>query len=72
MNTLKDLRVQAGKTAAEVAEKLGISRSTYSNYEQGTRTIPLNLVIPLGKILDVSTEEIIEAQLSSINIRSSN
>ena len=39
MDTLRDLRKASGKTAAEVAEYLKIPRSTYSNYEQGMRTI---------------------------------
>ena len=69
--TLKDLRKQSGKTAAEVAAALGIARSTYSNYEQGIRQIDLRLIIPLAKYLEVNTEEVIEAQLQSIDIGSS-
>lgn len=69
--TLKDLRKQSGKTAADVAAALGIARSTYSNYEQGIRQIDVRLIIPLAKYLEVNTEEVIEAQLQSIDIRSS-
>lgn len=63
--TLKDLRLENKKTAAEVATVLGVARSTYSNYEQGTRTIDLRLIIPLSKLYGVLAEEIIEAQLNS-------
>ena len=45
--TLRELREQNKNTAAEVAEVLGIARSTYSNYEQGIRMIDIELIIPL-------------------------
>ena len=67
--TLKELRQQSKKTAAEVAAALGIERSTYSNYEQGTRRISLENILALARLYDVSTEEIIEAQLESIKER---
>lgn len=70
-DTLRDLRELVGKTAAEIANELGVARSTYSNYEQGTRTLPLNLIVPLSRILCVSAEEVVEAQLESIRVRSS-
>lgn len=69
--TLKELRRQSGKTAKEVADRLGISRSTYSNYEQGIRQIDLRFIIPLASLFSVGTEEVIEAQLKSIAVRSS-
>lgn len=65
MTTLKSLRLENRKIAAEVAAALGIARSTYSNYEQGIRQIDLRLIIPLSKLLDCTVEEIIEAQLNS-------
>jgi transcriptional regulator with XRE-family HTH domain len=34
---LKQLRKEKGKTLKEVAQKIGISLSAYSNYEQGIR-----------------------------------
>ncbi len=63
--TLRDLRISNEKTAAEVATVLGISRSTYSNYEQGIRTIDIELIIPLAKLFECSAEEIIKAQINS-------
>lgn len=65
--TLKSLREENKKTAAEVATVLGIARSTYSNYEQGIRTIDIRLIVPLSKLYGVSAEEIIEAQLNSLS-----
>lgn len=66
---LKELRVQSKKTAAEVAEKLGVGLSTVYNYEQGIRRIGIDIVIPLAELFDVSEREVIEAQLESISER---
>lgn len=61
--TLKELRKQSGKTAAEVAAALGVTRTAITNYESGTRTLDIRYVIPLAELYDVSEREIIEAQL---------
>ncbi len=63
--TLRELREQNKNTAAEVAEVLGVARSTYSNYEQGIRMIDIELIIPLAKLYNCTAEEIIEAQINS-------
>ena len=63
--TLRELREQNKNTAAEVAEVLGIARSTYSNYEQGIRMIDIELIIPLAKLYNCTAEEIIQAQINS-------
>lgn len=68
--TLKELRVQNKKTAAEVAEVLGVGNSTIYGYEQGSRTLGLESILKLAKLYDVLAEEIIKAQLKSIDIRS--
>ena len=62
---LRELREKNKNTAAEVAEVLGIARSTYSNYEQGIRMIDIELIIPLAKLYNCTAEEIIEAQINS-------
>ena len=63
--TRRELREQNKNTAAEVAEVLGVARSTYSNYEQGIRMIDIELIIPLAKLYNCTAEEIIEAQINS-------
>ena len=67
--TLKELRKQNKKTVAEVAKVLGIARSTFSNYEQGTRTIDIQHIMPLSNLYDCSAEDIIVAQINSLNAR---
>lgn len=65
--TLKELRQQSKKTAAEVAEVLGVTVRAVYQYEQGMRSISLEQVLTLSKLYDVSTEEMITAQLKSNN-----
>ncbi|MFR1531338.1 MAG: helix-turn-helix domain-containing protein [Christensenellales bacterium] len=66
--TLRELRLQAGKSCIEVANKLGVAVSTLYNYEQGARQIGLDKIIPLAELLGVSEREVIEAQLNSIAV----
>lgn len=70
--TLKELRLQNKKTAAEVAEVLGVTPSSISNYENGIRSININQVIQLAELFDCTEKDIILAQLKSIAIGKSN
>lgn len=63
--TLRDLRLQANKTCAEVAQALGVTRQAVTNYEAGIRQIGITHVLVLSKLFDCSEREIIEAQLNS-------
>lgn len=51
-------RRQRGYTQAEMAEKLEISRSTYTNYETGNRAPDFETLIQIGDILDCSLDEL--------------
>lgn len=68
METLRDLRKQAGKTLAEVANVLNVGVHAVYNYENGSRCINIHQVMPLSFLYDVTAEEIIEAQTASIVI----
>lgn len=61
--TLKELRQQSGKTAKEVADKLGVSERALYFYESGQREIKLNHVLILAELYDCTEREVIEAQL---------
>lgn len=63
--TLRELRQQSKKTAAEIAAALGVTANAISNYEQGIRRISLEHVLKLAQLYDVSEREIIEAQLKT-------
>ena len=64
-NTLRDLRKENKKNCAELAQVLGVEKSTYYNYEQGTRRINLEQVLSLAQFYEISEKEIIQAQLNS-------
>jgi len=52
---LRDLREDHDMTQDELVAKLGMHKTTYTNYEQGKREIPFALVIRLAKLYNVST-----------------
>ncbi|MBE6612934.1 MAG: helix-turn-helix transcriptional regulator [Ruminococcaceae bacterium] len=57
---LKDLREDADKRQQELAEYLHIRQNTYSQYENGSRQIPIELLIKLAFYYDVSVDYILE------------
>lgn len=67
--TLRDLRRASKKTAAEVAEILGVTINAVSNYECGIRSVDIEQVLILAQLYDVTEREVIMAQLESIRIR---
>lgn len=64
--TLRELRLQNKKTAAQVATALGVKLPTWYNYEQGFRRLNIEQIIPLAELFDVSEREVIEAQIDSV------
>lgn len=69
--TLRDLRKQNKMTAKQVADKIMIAERTLHSYEQGVRRLGLEEILALAKEYDCSAEEIILAQLKSIEINKS-
>lgn len=57
---LRDLREDHDMTQDELVAKLGMHKTTYTNYEQGKREIPFALVIRLAKLYNVSIDYIAE------------
>ncbi len=64
--TLKDLRLENGKSRAEVAAALGVTTNAVTNYESGARRINIEQVLTLSKLYTLTAEEIIVAQLNSL------
>ncbi len=56
---LRDLREDADLTQAEIAEYLHIKQNTYSQYENGHRQIPVDMIIKLSRYYKVSTDYIL-------------
>ena len=55
-NTLKILRLQNKFTQAELAKKLGLTKSVISAYENGLRLLSYDVLIHIAKIFNVSTD----------------
>jgi transcriptional regulator with XRE-family HTH domain len=55
---IKDLREKKGLSQAELAEKVGISRTSYISVEQGKRDISLGEIEKLSQILGFSFEDL--------------
>ena len=57
---LKDLREDSDITQKALADYLHIKQNTYSQYENGQRQIPIELLIALAKYYKTSTDYILE------------
>ena len=56
---LEDLRMDADKTQAEIAEILGTSQTMYARYERGANELPLRHLITLCEYYHVSADYIL-------------
>ena len=56
---LKDLREDADLKQKEIADYLHIKQNTYSQYENGQRQLPIEVLIKLAKYYKVSTDYIL-------------
>ena len=53
---IKDLREDADLTQRELAEYLHVKQNTYSQYENGQRQLPIDVLIALAKYYGTSTD----------------
>lgn len=58
MDRLKDLREDADLTQAELAKILGCYQTTYSRYETGITSVPIDVLIKLADFYQVSIDYI--------------
>lgn len=56
---LKDLREDMDIKQREIADYLHIKQNTYSQYENGQRQLPVDILIKLAKYYNVSTDYIL-------------
>ena len=56
---LKDLRIDSDLTQKELADKLGISQQTLSDYEKGKYDLPNDLLIKYADYFNVSVDYIL-------------
>lgn len=53
---LKELRIQYNLSQQEVADNLGLTRSAYSNYEQGTREPSLEIFQKICQFYEINAD----------------
>lgn len=56
---IQDLREDRFWTQTYVAKRLNISQRSYSHYENGTRQLPVEILIALSRLYHVSTDYIL-------------
>lgn len=56
---IKQLRIDCDKKQQEVADFLKINRSTYSNYENNLRDVPVEILAALAELYHTSVDYLI-------------
>ena len=57
---IRDLREDRDLTQKEIADFLHIKQNTYSQYENGQRQLPVELLVALARYYNTSTDYILE------------
>jgi transcriptional regulator with XRE-family HTH domain len=61
-NRLKTLRLRENMTQAQLASKLGVTKSVISAYETGLRLPSYDILIHIAEIYNVSTDHLLGVQ----------
>ena len=56
---IQDLRTDADMSQKQLSEILHISQRSYSNYETGSRNIPVEMLIRLANYYDISVDYLV-------------
>lgn len=65
---IRDLREDNDLTQNELCKKLYMHKTTYTNYEQGKHTVPLDFAVTLADFYNVSLDYIAgRTNISSVN-----
>lgn len=59
---LRDLREDHDLTQTQLVEKLNMHKTTYTNYEQGKRDLPLSVAIKIARFYNVSLDYLAELE----------
>lgn len=69
---IRDLREDSDLTQSELCQKLYMHKTTYTNYEQGKHTVPLDFAVTLADFYGVSLDYIAgRTNISAHNVSSS-
>ena len=53
---IRDLREDADLTQEQLCRKLYMNKTTYTNYEQGKHTVPLDFAVTLAEFYNISLD----------------
>ena len=59
LKRIENLRIDNDYTQQQIAEYLGCQREVYRRYEKGTRQIPVDYLILLAQLYDVSIDYLV-------------
>ena len=62
---LKSTRIKAGINQNEMARKLNLSNSTYSNYENGYSEPPMEIILEFCNIIEMPIDQLFDFHVSS-------
>lgn len=60
LRKIEELRIDHDYTQEYVAKYLGLAREVYRRYEKGTRSLPVDVLINLTKLYNVTSDYILE------------
>lgn len=63
--TIRDVRIEAGITQQQMADKLGVSRQQYANYEQHPERVTIEQARRICAILGAEYERIFFGKFAS-------
>ena len=59
IDRIKSLREDCDLTQQNLADYLMIARSTYKNYENGDRSVPIEILIKIADFYDISIDYLV-------------
>lgn len=65
LEKIRGLREDADLTQTDIAEILHIGQTTYSKYERGTRTVPIESILRLAKYYHISLDWLFSNELKN-------
>lgn len=57
---IRDLREDADLTQTQLSNYLNLTKRSYSHYENGTRNLPVDILISIADFYNVSTDYLLE------------
>lgn len=64
---LKELRKEDKITQEELAEKMGVSKTTIVNYENGNRKVPLEMVVKISRYFNVTVDSLLDLKDENVS-----